>query len=43
MKEYVMDVDALVHVNVKIAKNVQLVGESKLLRFKRHNISNIYL
>ena len=42
MKEYVMGVDALVHVNVKIAKNAQLVGEIKLLSFKSHNISNIY-
>ncbi len=38
-----MGVDAPVHVNVKIAKNVQLVGEIKSLSFKSHNISISYL
>ena len=43
MKEYVMGVDVLVHVNVKIVKNAQLVGKIELLFFKSHNIFYGYL
>ena len=34
MKEYLMGVDSLVHVNVKIAKNAQLGGRLNFLALK---------
>ena len=38
MKEYVMGVDALVLVSVRIAKNAQRAVKIKLLNFKIQNI-----